>query len=83
MFKNRLIDALKNRNSANSDEEISEAAKKIDNQTRLSSREFLKVYEIIWQEGPSIKYQSIGSIEKLPPSIMQDPTLWWRKAQNQ
>jgi hypothetical protein len=76
MFKNRLLEALKNKNSSKSDEVISAAAKKIDSQKRLSSQEFLKVHEAIWQEGPRIKYQSIGSMEKLPKSINQNPTLW-------
>jgi hypothetical protein len=76
MFKNRLLEALKNKNSAKSDKVISSATKKIDNQKRLSSQEFLKVHEAIWQDGPKIKYQSIGSMEKLPGSINQNPTLW-------
>ena len=76
MFKNRLLEALKNKNSAKSDEVISAAVKKIDGQKRLSSQEFLKVHEAIWQDGPKIKYLSIGSMEKLPRSINQNPTLW-------
>ena len=76
MFKNRLLEALKNMNGAKSDEVISAATKKIDNQKRLSSQEFLKVHEAIWQDGPKIKYQGIGSMEKLSGSISQNPTLW-------
>jgi|WetSurMetagenome_2_1015567.scaffolds.fasta_scaffold404639_1 hypothetical protein len=76
MFKNRLLEALRNKNSSKSDQVISSAAKKIDGQKRLSSQEFLKVHDAIWQDGPKIKYQSIGSMEKLPGSINQNPTLW-------
>ena len=57
-FKNKLLDALKNSNSENPDIEIPQVAAKIENQKRLSSDEFLKVQETIWQEGPQIKYQN-------------------------
>jgi hypothetical protein len=76
MFKNRFLEALRNKNSDKSDGVISSAVKKIDEQKRLSSQEFLKVLETIWQEGPKTKYQGIGSMEKLPGSINQNPTLW-------
>jgi len=76
MFKNRFLEALKNKNDAKADEVVTAAAKKIDNRKRLSSQEFLKVHEAIWQEGPKIKYQSIGSLEKLPGSFNQNPTQW-------
>ena len=58
MYKRQLLDALKNSNSENSDIEIPQVAAKIENQKRLSSEEFLKVQETIWQEGPKIKYPS-------------------------
>ena len=57
-FKNKLLDVLKNGNSEKPDIEISQVAAKIENQKRLSSDEFLKVQETIWQEGPQIKYQN-------------------------
>ena len=42
MFKNRLIASLKNRNMEKFDAEISAAIGKMENQKRLSSKEFLK-----------------------------------------
>ena len=56
-FKNKLLDVLKNSNSERPDIEIPQVTAKIENQKRLSSDEFLKVQETIWQEGPIIKYQ--------------------------
>jgi len=58
MSKNRLLEALKTKFNDKSDIEISQAAVKIENRERLSSQEFQKVYEKIWQAGPTIKYQN-------------------------
>jgi hypothetical protein len=57
MIRNRLLDTLRSRNSEKQDGEISRATEKIEKQERLSSQEFLKVYETIWQAGPTIKYE--------------------------
>jgi hypothetical protein len=57
MLKNRLLDLLE-KNRGKHDIEISKAAEKIKSQKKLSSQEFLKVYETIWQDGPKIKYQN-------------------------
>jgi hypothetical protein len=64
MLKNRVLDALKNKYREKPDGEISQAASKIERQKRLSTQEFQKVYESIWQEGPAIKYQNPGAIER-------------------
>jgi hypothetical protein len=58
MIRNRLLDTLRSRNSEKQDGEISRATEKIEKQERLSSQEFLKVYETIWQAGPTIKYEN-------------------------
>ena len=76
MFKNRIIDSLKNRNMEKNDKAVSEAIGKIENQKRLSSKEFLKGYETIWKEGPTVKYQNIGSKEMISRSTNQNQTLW-------
>ena len=76
MSKNRIIDTLKNNNKEKSDEEISKATAKIENQKRLSTKEFQKVYETMWQEGPAIKYQNPGARERIPRSVNQNQTLW-------
>ena len=75
MLKNRLLNVLKNKNSEKPDREISHAATKIENQKRLSTQEFQKVYETIWQEGPAIKYQNPGAIERERQSISNIPNL--------
>jgi len=76
MSKNRLIDVLKNNNNVKSDEEIAQATTKIENHKRLSNQEFQKIYETLWKEGPSIKYENIVSRERMSRSINQDQTLW-------
>ncbi len=76
MSKYRLIDALKNVNSKKPDTEIAQAAAKMENQKKLSSKEFSKVYETIWQNGPSIKYQNPGARERDPQFINQNPDLF-------
>ena len=75
MLKNRLIDILKNRNQEKPDEEISQATAKIEKQKRLSNKEFQKVYESIWQAGPTVKYQNPGAKEREAAAIRQNPTL--------
>jgi hypothetical protein len=76
VFKNRLIDSLKNRNMIKNDAEVSVVIGKIEKQKRLSSKEFLKGYEAIWKEGPTVNYQNIGSKEMLSRSINKNPTVW-------
>ena len=76
MLKNRLLDALKNKNTKKPDGSVSQAAAKIENQKRLSTQEILKVYETIWQEGPKVKYQNPGAKEREPQFINQNHTLY-------
>jgi hypothetical protein len=64
MLENRLLDALKNKFREKPYGEIAQATAKIENQKRLSTKEFQRVYEIIWQEGPAIKYQNPGARER-------------------
>lgn len=62
MFKDMLLNALMRvQKEENANKETLQAIGKIQNQKRLSSDEFLKVYETIWREGPKIKYQSPDS----------------------
>ena len=76
MVKNRLIASLKKRNMEKCDAEVSKAVGKLENQKRLSSKEFLKSYETLWKEGPAVRYRNIGSKEMLSPSTIQNSTLW-------
>ncbi len=62
MFKERLIETLKYSDNTNKLDEITlQAIAKIQNQKKLSSEEFLKVYDSIRQEGPKITYQEPNS----------------------
>ena len=62
MFKERLLDALKvSQNGDKPDEEALQAIVKIQNHKKLSSQEFLKVYDIIRQEGPKTVFQTPNS----------------------
>jgi hypothetical protein len=65
MFKERLLDTLRNRlNSQNSDKEILHSVDKIERQEKLSSQEFLKLYDELWKEGPKVKYAFHDSREE-------------------
>ena len=76
MLKNRIVEALKNRISEKPEREISQAAAKIENQKRLSTKEFLKVYDAMWQAGPKINYQNPGAREREPQLISKNPNLF-------
>jgi Ca2+-binding EF-hand superfamily protein len=57
MFKENLIDALKRRQTTETDDEMSRVMTKIDQQKRLSSKEFLKVYDTLYKQGPAVNFQ--------------------------
>ena len=76
MLKNRIVDILKNRSQEKSDAEMAQAAAKIERQKRLSNKEFQKVYESIWQAGPTVKYQNPGAKERETSQIRNNPTLY-------
>ena len=75
MLTSRLLNTLKNLNKEKPEKEISQATLKIENQKRLSTQEFLKIYETIWQEGPTIKYQNPGAKERQLQSVSNNPNL--------
>jgi len=58
MFRNKLIKTLNHSKTNQKDKKTKEAIDKIQRQTRLSSEEFWKVYDNLWKDGPTIKYQS-------------------------
>jgi len=59
MSKNRLLKTLKRSKKGNKpDDETLRAMAKIQEHKRLSSQEFQKVYDTIWQEGPKAEYKS-------------------------
>jgi len=66
MFKDKLLETL-NPSKTNDKEnrKTKKAINKIQRQRKLSSAEFLKVYDTLWKEGPKVKYQS--------PDTWRDP----------
>ena len=65
MFKNRLLETLKrSKNGDEPDDETLRAMVKIQEHKRLSSQEFLKIYDAIWQEGPKAEYKNPDSWRK-------------------
>jgi hypothetical protein len=74
MSKNRFLNALKakgNRNPA--DQEITSAFSKNEKQKRLSSQEFLDVYNSLWKPGPSVVYQSPDGRVRESLSLKNNP----------
>ena len=62
MFKERLIETLKLSHNTNMPNEGTlQVITKIRNRKKLSSEEFLKVYDTIRQEGPQATYQNPNS----------------------
>ncbi len=76
MLGNRLIDSFKNINKTKQNKKMAQAVAKMENQKRLSSQEFLNLYESIWQNGPSITCQNLGARERQAQFINQNPTLY-------
>jgi len=62
MFKDKLLDLLKSKNDDG--KKIIQVTPKIEKRKRLSSEEFLKGYDTLWKEGPSVKYQNPESWNK-------------------
>ena len=70
MFKERLIKTLKlSQNGDKPDEETLQAMTKIQNHKKLSSQEFLKVYDTIRKEGPKTAYQNPNSWRKVGDTL--------------
>ena len=70
MFKERLIETLKlSQNGDKPDEETLQAMTKIQNHKKLSSQEFLKVYDTIRKEGPKTAYQNTNSWRKVGDTL--------------
>jgi hypothetical protein len=70
MFKERLLETLRfSQNGGKPDEETLKAITKIQNRKRLSSQEFLKVYDTIRKEGPKTAYQNPNSWRKVGDAL--------------
>ena len=62
MFLDNLLQKLnQTQTGPQPDKETRRAMAKMRKQKRLSSQEFLKVYDNIWQQGPTTKYQTPDS----------------------
>jgi hypothetical protein len=59
MSRERVLDALKLRNAE--DKKTVRAMRKIETQKRLSSDEFLSLYDTLRKDGPTVKYQKPDS----------------------
>ena len=69
MFEERLLESLKtSQNGSNPDDETMQIITKIQNNERLSSQEFQKVYETIWKEGPKTAYKKSECWRKPGPT---------------
>jgi hypothetical protein len=55
------------------DKELSLAITKMQKQKRLSSKEFLEVYNSLRQEGPTIQYQNPDARVRELQSLNQEP----------
>jgi hypothetical protein len=58
LLREELLQVLKESQKArNLGEELLKIMEKIRREKRLKSSEFLKIQEILWREGPKMKYQ--------------------------
>ena len=75
MFKDKLIAALKVGESTdnNGDKEMFRTINKIQKQKRLSSDEFLKVFNLLWKKGPTVLYQNPEAVDFHFQSIKSCP----------
>jgi hypothetical protein len=70
MFRDRLSGALKRSKKSEKDkEEALQVLYKMEREERLSSKEFIKLYDDLWKEGPLVKYQSPDAWNKRLPEI--------------
>ena len=70
MSKYKFVDAMQQSgDSQPMDRKTIRTINKIKNEERLSSKEFLEVYDNLWKEGPGVKYQAPDCSRKF-----RDPT---------
>ena len=61
-LRSKLLKALKSKKTK--DKKTIQAMTEIEGQKRLSSEEFMKVYDSLWKDGPSVKFQNPDSWER-------------------
>jgi hypothetical protein len=57
MFKEKVLDALKQEQKDTPNKKTSQTIAKIQKQKRLTSEEFFKVHDTLWKKGPEVKYK--------------------------
>ena len=69
MFKDLLLRKLETTQETTSQNKLTKKTMmKIQKQKRLTSQEFLKVQETIWQPGPKINYQNADNWKRVSES---------------
>jgi regulator of replication initiation timing len=63
----KLLKALKSKK--NRDKKTIKATIKIEKQRRLSSEEFIRVYDSLWKDGPTVKFPNPDSWERARDNI--------------
>jgi hypothetical protein len=59
MLEDKFIRALKSKSiGSDNEKERDETISKIQEQKRLSSKDFLAVYDSLWKQGPVVQYQN-------------------------
>jgi len=61
MASNKFICALKSKKNKRNNKKRPEVINKIQQEKRLTSQEFLNVYNSLWKEGPEVHYQNPDS----------------------
>jgi len=62
MVQDRILKALKkSRKVGKEDERTVQAVEKLKSRKRLSSEEFIRVYDALWKKGPELKYRNPDS----------------------
>lgn len=76
MLKTKVVKELKNSISEKPKKIALQVATKKSRQKRLSTQEFLKVYDTMYQPGPQIKYPNPGAFERETQLINKKPDLF-------
>ncbi len=67
MFQDQLLKTIQKSEKVNPQSKMTNRAIiKIQKRKRLTSKEFLKIHEAIWQSGPKIKYYNPEKCKKIP-----------------
>jgi hypothetical protein len=76
MLKTKVVEELKNSISEQPKKIVLQVATKKGRQKRLSTQDFLKGYDTIYQSGPQVKYLNPGVRERELQLINKKPDLF-------